>query len=35
MKKSLEILVSTLAGLALMAIMVLTFLDVTGRKLLS
>ena len=28
-------LVSTLAGLALMAIMVLTFLDVSGRKLLS
>ena len=35
MKKSLEILVSTLAGLALMAIMVLTFLDVSGRKILS
>ena len=35
MKKSLEMLVSTLAGLALMAIMVLTFLDVSGRKILS
>jgi TRAP-type C4-dicarboxylate transport system permease small subunit len=35
LKKSLEILVSTLAGLALMAIMVLTFLDVSGRKILS
>jgi TRAP-type C4-dicarboxylate transport system permease small subunit len=35
LKKSLELLVSTLAGLALMGIMVLTFLDVSGRKLLS
>lgn len=35
MKKSLEIMGGTLSGLALMAIMVLTFLDVSGRKLMS
>ena len=35
MKKSLEIVCGTLAGLALLAIMLLTFLDVSGRKLLS
>ncbi|WP_240606680.1 TRAP transporter small permease [Limnohabitans parvus] len=35
MKKSLEIICGTLAGLALLAIMLLTFLDVSGRKLLS
>lgn len=35
MKKSLEILCGTLAGLALLAIMFLTFLDVSGRKVLS
>ncbi len=35
MKKSLELLCGTLAGLALLAIMVLTFLDVSGRKLMS
>ena len=35
MKKSLEVLCGTLAGLALLAIMVLTFLDVSGRKLMS
>ncbi len=35
MKKSLEIACGTLAGLALLAIMLLTFLDVSGRKLLS
>jgi TRAP-type transport system small permease protein len=35
LKKSLELLCGTLAGLALLAIMVLTFLDVTGRKLMS
>jgi TRAP-type C4-dicarboxylate transport system permease small subunit len=35
LKKSLEIVCGTLAGLALLAIMLLTFLDVSGRKLLS
>ena len=35
MKKWLETLSALLAGLALFAIMVLTFLDVGGRKLLS
>ena len=35
MKKLLETLCGLLAGLALFAIMVLTFLDVGGRKLLS
>lgn len=35
MKRSLEMLCGTLAGLALLAIMVLTFFDVSGRKLLS
>jgi len=35
LKKSLEIICGTLAGLALLAIMLLTFLDVSGRKLLS
>lgn len=35
MKKSFEIVCGTLAGLALLAIMLLTFLDVSGRKLLS
>ncbi len=35
MKKSLEMVCGTLAGLALLAIMLLTFLDVSGRKLLS
>lgn len=35
LKKILEILCGTLAGLALFAIMVLTFLDVSGRKMLS
>ena len=35
MKKSLELLCGTLAGLALLAIMFLTFFDVSGRKLLS
>lgn len=35
MKKSLELLCGTLAGLALMAIMFLTFFDVGGRKLLD
>ena len=35
MKKSLELLCGTLAGLALLAIMFLTFFDVGGRKLLS
>jgi len=35
LKKSLELLCGTLAGLALLAIMVLTFLDVSGRKLMS
>jgi TRAP-type C4-dicarboxylate transport system permease small subunit len=35
LKKSLEVLCGTLAGLALLAIMVLTFLDVSGRKLMS
>ena len=35
MKKSLEVVCGTLAGLALLAIMLLTFLDVSGRKLLS
>jgi TRAP-type C4-dicarboxylate transport system permease small subunit len=35
LKKSVEIVCGTLAGLALLAIMLLTFLDVSGRKLLS
>ena len=35
MKKSLELLCGTLAGLALLAIMFLTFFDVSGRKLLA
>ncbi|MEY2771563.1 MAG: hypothetical protein RIQ38_1982 [Pseudomonadota bacterium] len=35
MKKSLEIFCGVLAGLALMGIMVLTFLDVSGRKFLN
>lgn len=35
MKKSLEILCGLLAGLALLAIMFLTFLDVSGRKFLD
>lgn len=35
MKKSLELLCGTLAGLALLAIMFLTFFDVSGRKLLD
>ena len=35
LKKILEILCGTLSGLALFAIMVLTFLDVSGRKILS
>jgi TRAP-type C4-dicarboxylate transport system permease small subunit len=35
LKKSLEIVCGTLAGLALLAIMLLTFLDVSGRKILS
>jgi TRAP-type C4-dicarboxylate transport system permease small subunit len=35
LKKSFEIVCGTLAGLALLAIMLLTFLDVSGRKLLS
>jgi TRAP-type C4-dicarboxylate transport system permease small subunit len=35
LKKILEILCGTLSGLALFAIMVLTFLDVSGRKMLS
>ena len=35
MKKSFELVCGTLAGLALLAIMLLTFLDVSGRKLLS
>lgn len=35
LKKTLEFLCGTLAGLALLAIMVLTFLDVSGRKFLS
>ena len=35
LKKALEILCGTLAGLALLAIMFLTFLDVSGRKMLS
>ena len=35
LKKLLEILCGTLAGAALFAIMVLTFLDVSGRKMLS
>lgn len=35
MKKNLELLCGGLSGLALLAIMVLTFLDVSGRKLLS
>ena len=35
LKKILEILCGTLSGLALFAIMVLTFFDVSGRKFLS
>ncbi|MEY3886893.1 MAG: hypothetical protein RL650_985 [Pseudomonadota bacterium] len=35
MKKTLELLCGTLAGAALFAIMLLTFLDVSGRKFLS
>ena len=35
LKKNLEIMCGTLSGLALLAIMVLTFLDVSGRKLMS
>jgi len=35
LKKSLELLCGTLAGLALLAIMFLTFFDVGGRKLLD
>ncbi len=35
LKKILEIVCGTLAGTALFAIMVLTFFDVTGRKMLS
>ncbi|WP_416548051.1 TRAP transporter small permease [Limnohabitans sp. DCL3] len=35
MKKSLEIVCGGLAGVALLAIMLLTFLDVSGRKFLS
>jgi len=35
LKKILELLCGTLSGLALFAIMVLTFLDVSGRKMLS
>jgi TRAP-type C4-dicarboxylate transport system permease small subunit len=35
LKKLLEILCGALAGLALFAIMVLTFFDVSGRKFLS
>ena len=35
LKKILEILCGTLSGLALFTIMVLTFLDVSGRKMLS
>jgi TRAP-type transport system small permease protein len=35
LKKSFELVCGTLAGLALLAIMLLTFLDVSGRKLLS
>ena len=35
MNKLLEILCGTLAGLALFSIMVLTFFDVSGRKMLS
>ena len=35
LKKILEIFCGTLSGLALFAIMVLTFLDVSGRKMLS
>jgi TRAP-type C4-dicarboxylate transport system permease small subunit len=35
LKKLLEIVCGVLAGLALFAIMVLTFLDVSGRKLMS
>ena len=35
MKKSLELLCGTLAGLALLGIMFLTFFDVSGRKLMD
>lgn len=35
MKKLLEIVCGYLAGMALLAIMLLTFLDVSGRKMLS
>ena len=35
MKKTLELLCGVLSGLALLAIMLLTFFDVSGRKLLS
>lgn len=35
LKKILEIFCGTISGLALFAIMVLTFLDVSGRKMLS
>ena len=35
LKKLLEILCGTIAGTALLAIMLLTFFDVTGRKFLS
>lgn len=35
MKKLLEMMCGTLAGLALFFIMVLTFLDVSGRKMMS
>jgi TRAP-type C4-dicarboxylate transport system permease small subunit len=35
LKKLVEILCGTLAGLALFAIMVLTFFDVSGRKMMS
>jgi TRAP-type C4-dicarboxylate transport system permease small subunit len=35
LKKILQILCGTLSGLALFGIMVLTFLDVSGRKILS
>lgn len=35
LKKTLEILCGTLAGLALLAIMFLTFFDVSGRKFLN
>ncbi len=35
MKKTLELLCGVLSGLALLAIMLLTFFDVSGRKLMS